>query len=441
MEKHLCDLLVTADRILTGTDAPVIEGPAGVVVKDGKIMEVGSVKALTKKWKPTTRRNLGKAMLMPGLINAHTHVPMTFLRGFADDLPLMTWLEKHIFPVEEQLTNKIVALGARLGMYEMIRTGTTAFVDSYLLESNVLEEADKMGMRCVGGEAIFAFPTKAYADWAGAEAWYREQAAKWAGHGRVQVGVMPHSVYTTNDDVLRNSMRLAEELDLMLHMHLSESAAEVEQCAHLHQGRRPIAYARDMGMLTPRTSLAHVVDLRDDEFGMILNSGATVVHNPVSNLKLASGIARVRDMLACGTPVALGTDGASSNNSLDMFETMKLSAILAKGFTGDATTVPAAQALKMATVAGAGIFRTPGLGTLAEGAPADMFALDLTQPNMCPIFNEASHAVYAASGKDCCFSMVAGNILFDKGKFTDTRYADTQAEMQDLVAWVKKVKS
>ncbi len=438
MEKHLCDLLVTADRIWTGTDAPVIEGPAGVVVKDGKIMEVGSVKALTKKWKPATRRNLGKALLMPGLIYAHTHVPMTFLRGFADDLPLMDWLHKHIFPVEARLTDEIVSLSARLGMYEMIRTGTTAFVDSYLLEANVLEEADKMGIRCVGGEAVFAFPTKAYADWAGAEAWYREQAAKWAGHERVQVAMMPHSVYTTSDEVLRNSMRLAEELDLMLHMHLSESAAEVADCCANHQGRRPIAYARDMGMLTPRTSLAHVVDLRDDEFGAILESGATVVHNPVSNLKLASGIARVRDMLACGTPVALGTDGACSNNALDMFETMKLTAILAKGFTGDATTVPATQALKMATTAGAGIFRTPGLGTLSAGAPADMIALDLTQPNMCPIFNEASHAVYAANGKDCCFSMVAGRILFDKGKFADARYTDTLAEMQDLVAWTRK---
>ncbi len=439
MEKTLCDLLVTADRIWTGTDAPVIEGPAGVVVKDGKIMDVGNVKALAKVWKPAVRRNLGKAMLMPGLVNAHTHAPMTFLRGFADDMPLMEWLNNHIFPVEKKLTNKIVSLGARLGMFEMIRTGTTAFIDSYLLEANVLKEADKMGMRCMGGEAVFAFSTKAYEDWAGAEAWYREQAAKWADKGRVQVAMMPHSVYTTNDETLRNCVRLAEELDLPIHMHLSESAGEVEQCRHLHQGRRPIAYARDMGILSPRASVAHMVDVRDDEFAVILESGATVVHNPVSNLKLASGMARVRDMLACGTPVALGTDGACSNNSLDMFETMKLTAILAKGFTGDATTVPAEQALKMATVEGARMFRAPGLGTLAAGAPADIIALDLNQPNLCPLYNEASHAVYAASGKDCCFTMVDGKILYDKARYTENvLFADTVAEMQDVVEWVKK---
>ncbi len=433
MEKTLCDLLVTADRIWTGTDAPVIEGPAGVVVKDGKIMDVGSVKALTKVWKPAVRRNLGKAMLMPGLVNAHTHVPMTFLRGFADDLPLLEWLQKRIFPIEEKLTNKVVALGARLGMFEMIRTGTTSFVDSYLHESNVLKEADKLGMRCMGGEAVFAD------NWEAAEAWYREEAAKWADNGRIQVAMMPHSVYTTSDDVLRNSMRLAEELDLMVQMHLSESVTEVEECACKHQGRRPIAYARDMGMLSPRTSLAHMVDVRDDEFAVILESGATVVHNPVSNLKLASGFARVRDMLACGTPVALGTDGACSNNSLDMFETMKLSALLAKGFTGDATTVPAEQALKMATVEGARIFRTSGLGTLAAGAPADVIALDLNQPNLCPLYNEASHAVYAAFGKDCCFTMVDGKILYDKSRYTENvLFAETIAEMQDVVDWVKK---
>lgn len=162
-----------------------------------------------------------------------------------------------------------------------------------------------------------------------------------------------------------------------------------------------------------------------------------VVHNPVSNLKLASGFARVRDMVRAGVPVSLGTDGACSNNSLDMFETMKLAAILAKGYSGDATAVPAMQALKMATEEGARIFRTPGLGTLVPGAPADMIALNLDEPNLCPIFNETSHAVYASSGKDCVFTMVEGRILYDHGIYTDGLYADTAAEMRDLVKWVK----
>ncbi len=437
MEQQACDLLLTASRMLGGVEQYDFSGKAAVAVRDGKILEVGSAAKLEARWTPSVRRELGNVLLMPGLINAHTHVPMTFLRGFADDLPLLEWLTRHIFPVEARLTDQIVSLGARLGMYEMMRTGTTAFVDSYLLETNVLQQAECMGMRCVGGEAVFAFPSPAYGGWDGAEALYREQAERFSGRGRVQVALMPHSVYTTSDDVLRRSMQLAEELDLMLHIHLSESAGEVEQCRSLHGGRRPVGYARDMGLLNERAVLAHMVDVTDEELEMVAASGAAVAHNPVSNLKLASGFARVRDMVRAGIPVSLGTDGACSNNSLNMFETMKLSAILAKGGSGDATAVPAVQALKMATVEGARIFRTPGLGTLAPGAPADMIALDLNEPNLCPMFNEASHAVYAASGKDCVFTMVEGKILYDHGIYTDGLYEDTAAEMRDLVAWVK----
>lgn len=437
MEKQACDLLVTGARMLSGTEQSGTGGDAGVVIRDGVILETGGAAELEKKWNPSARRDLGNVLLMPGLVNAHTHVPMTFLRGFADDLPLMEWLTGHVFPVEARLTDRIVALGARLGMYEMMRTGTTAFVDSYLLEINVLQEAERMGMRCVGGEAVFAFPSPAYQGWEGVEALYREQAARFAGRGRVQVALMPHSVYTTSDDVLKNSMKLAEELDLMLHIHLSESSGEVEQCRSLHQDRRPVAYARDMGLLNERTVLAHMVDVSEEELEQVASSGAAIAHNPVSNLKLASGFARVQDMVKAGIPVSLGTDGACSNNSLDMFETMKLVAILAKGYSGDATAVPAMQALDMATVQGARIFRTPGLGTLAPGAPADMIALDLNEPNLCPIFNETSHAVYAASGKDCVFTMVDGRVLYDHGTYTDGLYADTAAEMRELVQWVK----
>ncbi len=438
MQSELCDMIVTGECLISQDESrPVLTGGVAVAVKEGKVAAFGKRSEVLTEWRSGDVRDLGESLLMPGLVNAHTHVPMTFLRGFADDLPLMEWLTRHIFPVEAHLTREIVALGARMGMYEMMRTGTTSFVDSYLLEESVLETALSMGMRCVGGEVVFAFPSPAYSGMEGAAELYRNHAERFPAGSRVQTALMPHSVYTTNDDVLASCRDLAEELDLMLHIHLSESSGEVAQSCEQHGGRRPVSYAADMGLLSARSVLAHMVDLTDSELELVARSGAQVVHNPASNLKLASGFARVDEMRRAGVSVALGTDGACSNNTLDMFETMKLAALLSKGSTLDATSMPAADALRMATVDGARIFRTPGLGTLSVGAPADMIALDLTEPNMIPVFNPVSHAVYSASGKDCMMTMVDGKILYEKGCYLDGCYEDTRLALGDLVGWVR----
>ncbi len=438
MQSELCDTIVMGECLITQDESrPILTGGVALAVQDGKVAAFGSRDEILSAWTSANIRDLGEALLMPGLVNAHTHVPMTFLRGFADDLPLMEWLTRHIFPVEAHLTREIVSLGARMGMYEMMRTGTTAFVDSYLLEESVLTAAQESGMRCVGGEVVFAFPSPAYSGLDAAADLYRQQAKRFPSGSRVQVALMPHSVYTTNDAVLTTCRDLAEELDLMLHIHLSESAGEVAQSIEQHDGRRPVAYASDMGLLSSRSVLAHMVDTTDAELELVARSGAQIAHNPVSNLKLASGFARVDAMRRAGISVALGTDGACSNNTLDMFETMKLAALLAKGCTLDATSLPAAEALRMATLDGARIFRTPGLGTLSVGAPADMIALDLTGPNMVPVFNPVSHAVYSASGKDCMMTMVDGRVLYEKGCYLDGAYEDTRLAMRDLVGWVR----
>ena len=431
-----CDLILQANHILTSASNNASISHGAIAVKNGTIAAIGESDRILATWMAPAVKNLGESLLMPGLINAHTHVPMTFLRGFADDLPLMEWLTKHIFPVEAHLTKEIVALGARWGMYEMMRTGTTGFVDSYLLEEQVLSTADAMGMRCAGGEVVFAFPSPAYLDREGVKKLYAAHAEKYKGHKRIQIAVMPHSVYTTDDDLLRDCMTMAEKLDLMLHIHLSESSGEVAQSMQLH-GLRPVAYAHKLGLLNGRTWLAHMVDLTQEEIDLVARSGAHVVHNPVSNLKLASGIAPIASMSKAGISIGLGTDGACSNNTLDMFETLKTAAILAKAEAKDATVIPAEEALHMATVESAGIFRTPGLGSLSVGAPADIIALDMTQPNLCPLFNPTSHAVYAASGKDCIMTMVDGKILYEKGNYSDGMYDDTRAAICDIISWVK----
>ena len=434
MSLQECDTIVSASNAILDvyTDTDV-----AIAIRDGLIVDLGKKGDVIAKWQSKNELDLGRALLMPGLINAHTHVPMTFLRGFADDLPLMDWLTKHIFPVEAHLTNRIVALGARLGMYEMMRGGTTGFVDSYLLEANVLEEADKMGIRCVAGEAVFAFPSPAYPNWEAAAELYRAQAEKYRNHSRIKLCMMPHSVYTTSDDILRQSMELAQELDIMYHIHLSESAGEVAQSKELHQGMRPVEYAKSLGLLTDRSIFAHMVDLTDQELDWVAESGAQIVHNPVSNLKLASGIAPVADMVSKNISVAIGTDGAASNNSLDMFESMKLAAILAKGAMKDATVIPAEMAFKMATQEGARAMMKPDLGVLKIGAPADMIALDLNEPNVVPLYNEISHGVYASNAKDCILTMVEGKVLYQNGTYADGLYAETVAEMQDLVQWAR----
>jgi 5-methylthioadenosine/S-adenosylhomocysteine deaminase len=434
MTSTSCDLILKGAQILVDSETTISQG--AVAIAGGKIQAVGSAQSIESEWQAKEVRDLGNVMIMPGLVNAHTHVPMTFLRGFADDLPLMEWLNNHVFPVEHHLTKEIVALGARWGMYEMMRTGTTALVDSYLHEESVLSTADQMGMRCIGGEALYAFPSPAYGNLDEAMDLYRDQARRY--QGRVQVALMPHSVYTTSDEILRRCVEVSEELDIMIHIHLSESAKEVEDSEKLHDGLRPVAYAESLGFLSERTFLAHMVDLEDEEIKLVAQRGAQVIHNPVSNLKLASGIAEVKKMRDAGISVALGTDGACSNNSLDMFESMKLAAILAKGHTKDATVLPANEALKMATEESARIFRTPGLGTLRPNAPADLIALDLDEPNLNPIFNPTSHAVYAASGKDCVLTMVEGRILYDHGVYTDGQYAETRGAICELVNWVQK---
>ena len=281
----------------------------------------------------------GGALLMPGLVNAHTHAAMTFLRGLADDMPLMDWLQQKIFPVEQGLTPDLVRLGSLLGFAEMLRTGTTSCVDMYIFEAAVLEAADKAGLRCLAGEGVFNFPSACCPDADAALACTREMAQRWAGHDRLHVAVMPHSVYTTTAAQLTACRELADELGLPLHIHLAETRQETALSLEQH-GLRPVAHADRLGLLRPGTILAHVVDVDADEIALLARRGVIVVHNPSSNMKLASGVAPVPAMLDAGVRLALGSDGAASNNRLNMFTEMGRAALLHKA-AGDPETMPA----------------------------------------------------------------------------------------------------
>lgn len=430
------DSLVTADTLVTQDEERRVLHNAAVAVRDGRIAAVGAAEDFAGA-RAKTRTDLGRCLLMPGLVNAHSHISMTFLRGFADDLPLMTWLTEHIFPMEKHLTPDIVELGALLGCAEMIRTGTTAFCDMYLIADAVAAAVEKSGLRANIGEVLFAFPSPAYPTPDAGLALVRAQAERWAGHDRIKIGVMPHAVYTTTPELLAGCRDLAAELGLPLQMHLAETRDETSNFLETN-GKRPVAYCDELGLFGPSVSIAHGVDLTGEEMDLLAAKGVTEVHNPRSNMKLASGIAPVPGMEARGMLPALGTDGPASNNALNMFSEMSACALLHKVNTGDPTICPAQGVLDMATLGGAAALCRPDVGRIAPGAAADMIALDLTSPNMMPMFHPVSHLVYAASGHEVCMTMVGGEVLYRDGVYTSIDYPALVEEAQGLRQWVEE---
>lgn len=432
-----CDILLHAAYIVTQDNDRTMLEDASLAVNGGRIAGLGPRAAMEMEWRPARTLDLGNALLLPGLINAHTHSAMTFLRGLADDLPLMEWLMRHIFPVEKHLTPEIVEWSALLGHAEMLRTGTTACIDMYLIEDAVFRAARTSGIRCAGGEAVFNFPGAGSPGPDQTLDMARRQASAYRDDSRISVLVCPHAVYTTTPAILERCRDVADELNAPLHLHLAENASETAQCLK-QWGQRPIALCRRLGLLRGGTTLAHVVDVDDAELDVLAASGVVVAHNPSSNMKLASGVARAPEMLARGIPLALGSDGAASNNQLNMFVEMGRTALLHKVHGMDPTLMPAQAVLDMATHGGASAMGRRDLGRLAPGLPADLAALDLDAPNLRPMYNPTSHMVYAATGMETRFVMVEGEILYQDGAFTRFDYPALLAEMDGIRKWARK---
>lgn len=426
-----CDTLFHAARILTQDAGRTILENAALAVRDGRIVATGPIADMERQWKPDRRIDLPNMLLMPGLVNAHTHAAMTFLRGLADDMPLMDWLQQRIFPVEQALTPHIVRTGSLMGYAEMLRTGTTACIDMYIFEEAVFEAAHQAGLRCLGGEAVFDFPSACCPSPQAALDSTRRLADTWKDDPLLRIAVNPHSVYTTSAETLQACVRLADEMDIPLHLHLAETATETAMSLERHH-RRPVAHADACGLLRPGTIAAHVVDVTDDELHLLAARGVRIVHNPSSNMKLASGAAPLTAMLRAGLVTALGTDGAASNNQLNMFTEMGRAALLHKLTEKDPTAVAAQTVLDMATLGGAAAFGNPDLGRLEPGAAADFIALDLDSPNLRPMYNPVSHAVYAATGAEVRLTVVAGRILYQDGRFLTFDYEALCREMDAI---------
>jgi 5-methylthioadenosine/S-adenosylhomocysteine deaminase len=408
------DILVSATFVLPLEDKTILKD-AAVAIKGDRIVAVGKTDDLSQRFSPKTYLQYENALVMPGLVNGHTHIPMTLFRGRADDIPLMEWLENHIFPLEAKLRPEWVYWGTLLGCAEMIMSGTTCLCDMYLFADEVAKAINKAGLRAIVGEVLYDFSSPNYGPIEKGFVYTENLIKKWQGHSLIQVAVEPHAVYTCSPTLLKKAKELAEKYDTSFVIHLSETKTEIKQVKERF-GLTPVMYLAKLGILDERVIAAHCVWLTEEDIDTLQKHQVKVIHNPESNLKLASGIAPVPALLKRGITVGLGTDGPASNNDLDMFLEMDTAAKIHKLSQRNPTVMSAWEVLKMATIDGARALGLSDVGTLSPGKKADLIVVDLNQPHLMPLYDVVSHLVYVASGKDVITTIVDGKILMENRK-------------------------
>ncbi|MBN2047688.1 MAG: amidohydrolase family protein [Anaerolineaceae bacterium] len=392
--------------------------PGALVVIGDTITAVGPQAEIESQFSTADQViDCGGKILMPGLVNVHTHVPMTLLRGLADDLRLDVWLMGYMMPVEREFVSpEFVRLGTKLACAEMIRGGTTSFADMYYFEDDIADETAKAGMRAVCGESVLKFPSPDASAFEDSMAYAETFIQKWQGHELIVPTIAPHAPYTCTDEILEKSAQLAKKYNVPLHTHLSETSQEVENMRH-ENGMPVIPYVKKQGLFEAKVIAAHCVHLDDGEIHTLLHHGAGVAHNPSSNVKLASGIAPIKQMLDHGLKVGIGTDGPGSNNDLDMFEEIRLASFLSKVSTGDPTALPAKTAMLMGTRMGASVLGLDHItGSLEAGKRADLILVDISDMHNMPRFshntdNIYAQLVYAAKSSDVSDVMINGNFV------------------------------
>jgi 5-methylthioadenosine/S-adenosylhomocysteine deaminase len=406
------DLLVRGGTVVTMDAGRRVLADGAVAVKDGRIVAVGPAAEVAAAHPAPQVLDAGGGIILPGLVNGHTHAAMVLFRGIADDLKLMDWLQRFIFPAEKRnVTASFVAAGTRLAALEMIRSGTTTFADMYYFEEEVARATKAAGLRGVLGETLIDFPAPDHATVQDALRYADGFLARWKGDPTIVPALAPHSVYLLKPEALTAARALADRHGAPILIHVSETMDEQDQVRERH-GKTPVEHLRDLGFLRKGVTAKHGVWLSPSDRAILRQAEVGVVHCPQSNMKLASGAAPVGAMLAEGMRLGLGTDGAASNNDLDMFEEMMSAALLAKHASGDPTRAPAAAVLEMATLGGA---RALGLedriGSLEAGKRADLVVVGLGEARLQPMYDAVSHLVYAAKGADVRHVVVEGRVL------------------------------
>ena len=430
------DLLIHADWLIP-VEQPGVLDHHSIAISDGRIAAIAPRDEARQQIDADTVVDLPGHALIPGLVNAHTHSPMSLFRGLADDLPLMNWLNEHIWPAESRWVHEeFVADGSRLAIAEMLRSGTTCFNDMYFFPDVTARVAAQAGIRATVGLIVIDFPSA----WAGDVDAYFDKAIALHDQLRsdplVSTAFAPHAPYSVSDAPMQRVLKLANELDLPIHMHVHETRAEVKGGVEQF-GCRPIERLHGLGMITPALLGVHMTQLEGDEIDLFAQSGAQVIHCPQSNLKLASGHCPVATLLDHGINVALGTDGAASNNDLDMLAELQTAALLAKGISGDACALPAETALQMATLNGARALGIAGdCGSLVVGKWADIVAVDLSQPETQPVYNPLSQLVYSAGREQVRHVWINGRHLLNNRLLTTI---DLGGILQRATEWRDKI--
>jgi len=413
----------------------------GAVLVSGDTIEaIGNRSDLRRRNPDLPELHEPHGLIMPGLVNTHTHAPMSCFRGLADDLPLMTWLQDHIFPVEARLDRETVRLATELSIAEMIKSGTTSFCDMYLFADQVALAAAATGMRCWFGEVLYDFDSPCYGALDSGLRLTAELIEQYRDHPLITATVDPHSIYTCAPALLERCAELAADTSSLLVIHLAETQFEAQTCREQH-GLTPVLHLDRFGLLGTRTLAAHCVWLDERDMDLLSERGVSVAHCVESNLKLASGVAPIPRLLDRGVTVSLGTDGSASNNDVDLFAEMSSVAKVHKGVNLDPTVMSAETTLRAATFGGAEALGAGQLiGTLAPGKQADLIVLDLDQPHLTPLYNIPSHLVYAARGGDVMHSLIAGRLVMKHRHLQTIDEAAIIADMHALGGRVQAIR-
>ena len=441
--KKSADLIVGGDYMVTQDPRnPVIKN-GGVAVKDGQIIAVGTLADILAAYQARDILDGTDRILMPGLVNGHSHAAMTLFRGIADDLDLMTWLTQYIFPMEGRFVDAgFVKTGTELACLEMIKSGTTTFADMYFYADTVAETVEKCGIRAIVGSAMIDFPSPGYQGWddsfkSGVD-FVRRWQNKPGASGRVTPALAPHAPYTVSQEHLVEAASAAKTLGAPITIHLSEDYSEITTIKERY-GTTPVRHLGRTGLLENQVIAAHVVWPTDDELPLMARANFGAIHNPTSNMKTAAGLSPVPKMLEAGINVGLGTDGAASNNNLDMWQEIHLAALLHKGFNRQPTLMPAETVIRMATLGGA---KAIGLGdvtgSLEVGKRADIIQISVNDPALTPLYSVVSHLAYAVNANHVVTTIVDGNVLMREGRVQtldqDQIIADARAKAAQIKA-------